>query len=161
MWLTFFLVQAQDISVLKSIRNYVRAHLVRTDIQVIGLTLSALSFLAVPVLDDVGFTAGPAADSAAAAWQASIEVVETDNLFAWCQSAATGGATVSDMQVASVADATLTRVAEVPDLVETFKSVCRMTKKWFEYNWCIVSNAFWRAEAVNKVIYNPSTSITT
>jgi len=49
----------------------------------VGLALSAVSFLAVPVLGAVGFTAaGPVAGSAAAAWQASIGAVEAGSLFA-------------------------------------------------------------------------------
>ena len=126
----FYLVQAQDISIPQSIRNYASAHPVRTGIQVIGLTLSAVSFLALPVLGAVGFTAaGPAAGSAAAAWQASIGVVEAGSLFAWCQSAAMGGTAVGGIQAAVVAGTALTRMADIPGLVETFKNVCRTAKK--------------------------------
>ena len=79
-----------------------------------------------PVLGLVGFTAaGPAAGSAAAAWQASMGVVEAGSLFAWCQSAAMGGAALGGIQVAGIAGAAITRVADVPGLAETFKSVCR------------------------------------
>ena len=89
-------MKAQDVSFLQAASKYAKAHPVLTGLQVMGLTVSALSFLAVPVLEAVGFTAaGPAAGSAAAAWQASIGAVEAGSLFAWCQSAAMGGAAVS------------------------------------------------------------------
>jgi hypothetical protein len=56
----------------------------------------AASGVALPVLGPAGFAAvGPAAGSAAAAWQASIGVVHAGSLFAWCQSAAMGGAALS------------------------------------------------------------------
>ena len=87
-----------------------------------GLTVSALSFLTVSVLGAVGFTAaGPAAGSAAVAWQASIGAVEAGSLFAWCQSAAMGGAAVSGIQAAGVAGAALTRVTDMPALFEKFR----------------------------------------
>ncbi|KAF7504606.1 hypothetical protein GJ744_002033 [Endocarpon pusillum] len=72
------------------------AHPVLTGVQIVGLTLSAVSFLAAPVLGVVGFTA---------AWQASIGAVEAGSLFAWCQSAAIGGAALSGIQVAGVVGA--------------------------------------------------------
>jgi hypothetical protein len=58
----------------------------------------------------------------AAAWQASIGAVEAGSLFAWCQSAAMGGAALSGFQIADVAGAILTRVTGIPGLVEAFKS---------------------------------------
>ena len=83
-----------------------------------------------PVLGAVGFTVvGPAAGSAAAAWQASIGAVEAGSLFAWCQSVAMGGAAVGGIQVAGIAGAAMTRITDVPGLVEAFKSVCRTAKK--------------------------------
>lgn len=82
-----------------------------------ALTLSAVFLLAVPVLGAVGFTAaGPAADSAAAAWQVLIEAVKTGSLFAWCQSAAIGRA--------AAGSTVITKVVNVPGLAKMFKSVC-------------------------------------
>ena len=95
-----------------------------------GLTLSAVSFLAVPVLGAIGFTAaGSAANSAAAAWQASIGVVRAGSLFSWCRSAAMSGAALGGIQVAGTAGAALTRVADIPGLAETFKSIVRTAKQ--------------------------------
>lgn len=55
--------------------------------------------LTVPVLGAAGFEAlGPAAGTAAASWQASLRLVEAGSLFAWCQSAAMGGAAVGGIQ---------------------------------------------------------------
>ncbi|KAL8698471.1 MAG: hypothetical protein Q9201_006552 [Fulgogasparrea decipioides] len=125
-------VQTRDAGPLQKITNYAKAHPVRTGIQAVGLTLSAVSFFAVPVLGAVGFTAaGPAAGSAAAAWQASIGAVEAGSLFAWCQSAAMGGAAMGGIQFAGIAGAAISRVGGVvegPAMLETFKRVCRTAK---------------------------------
>jgi len=96
----------------------------------VGLALSAVSFLAVPVLGAVRFTAaGLMAGSTAAAWQASIGAIEAGSLFAWCQSAAMGGAAIGGIHVAGIAGAAITKVVDIPGLVETFKSICRTAKK--------------------------------
>ena len=53
------------------------------------------SVVALPVLGLAGFAAtGPVADTAAAAWQSSLGIVQAGSLFSWCQSAAMGGAAV-------------------------------------------------------------------
>lgn len=53
-----------------------------------------LSFAAPSILAGAGFAAlGPVAGTFATSWQASIGVVKAGSLFAWCQSAAMGGAT--------------------------------------------------------------------
>ena len=93
-------------------------HPVLTGIQVAGLTLSAVSFLAVRCITAMG----PVAGSLAAAWQSSIGAVQANSLFAWCQSAAIGGTALNAIRVAGVAGAALTRVADVPGLAEKFKS---------------------------------------
>ncbi len=102
--------------------NYAKAHPVLTGLQVVGTTVSVLSFFAVPVLGAVGFTAaGPAAGSAAAAWQSSMGVVKAGSLFSWCQSAAMGGGALSGIQAAGVAGTALARVGDLPELMETFR----------------------------------------
>lgn len=54
------------------------------------------SLTALPLLGALGFAAaGPVTGSAAAAWQASLGLVEAGSFFAWCQSAAMGGAAVN------------------------------------------------------------------
>ena len=56
-----------------------------------------------PVLGAAGFGAlGPVVGSSAAVWQASIGAVEAGSLFAWCQSAAMGGAAVNGIIAAEV-----------------------------------------------------------
>ena len=75
--------------------------------------MSALSVLTLPVLGAVGLTAaGPAAGSAAAAWQASTGAIRSDSLFAWCQSAAMGGPAMRSVQAVGVAGAVLTRLTD-------------------------------------------------
>lgn len=106
-----------------------KAHPIRTGIQVAGLTLSTASLCAVPVLGIVGFNAvGPAANSAAAAWQASIGLVQANSLFAWCQSAAMSGSALGSIKLVGVAGAALTSVSDIPGLVETFREVYRTPK---------------------------------
>ena len=115
-------MKAQDLNFFQAPIEYAKAHPVRTGLRVLGITVSTLSFLAVPVLGAVGFTAaGPVAGSAAAAWQSSIGAVQAGSLFAWCQGAAMGGAAVGGIQAASVAGTVLTSMADVPDLMEKFK----------------------------------------
>ena len=54
------------------------------------------SLVALPILGAAGFAAaGPVAGSAAAAWQSSFGLVQAGSVFAWCQSAAMGGAAVN------------------------------------------------------------------
>lgn len=85
---------------------------------------------AVPILGYVGFTAaGPAAGSAAAAWQASIGVVRAGSLFSWCQSAAMGGTALGSIQLAGVAGAALTKIQDIPGLLERFHEVYRTAQR--------------------------------
>jgi len=75
------------------ILEHVRTHPVSSGISAIGLGLFGVASLINPALGIAGFTAlGPAAGSAAAAWQSSIGLVQAGSFFAWCQSAAMGGA---------------------------------------------------------------------
>ncbi len=91
--------------------------------------MSASSILTIPILEAIEFTAaGPTAGSAAAAWQASIEAIQSGSLFAWCQSAAMGGAAMGSIQAAGVAGAALTRVTDMPALVEKFRRGFRRAK---------------------------------
>lgn len=65
-------------------------------LQVLGSTTLVASIATVPVLGALGFsTLGPVAGSTAAAWQASLGLVPAGSLFAFCQSVAMGGASVS------------------------------------------------------------------
>lgn len=61
-----------------------------------------MAAVAVPILGAVGFTAaGPAAGSAAAAWQSSIGIVQAGSLFSAFQGAAMGGAAASAIGAAA------------------------------------------------------------
>lgn len=83
--------------------NYISAHPVRFGLQCAGFAVGIAAAVALPVLGAAGFGAlGPVAGSSAAAWQASMGVVEAGSLFAWCQSAAMGGAAVSGIIAAGV-----------------------------------------------------------
>jgi hypothetical protein len=89
-------------------------------VQAAGLVLTTAAFCVNPVLGAVGFTAaGPAAGSAAAAWQASMGAVQAGSLFAWCQSAAMGGAAVGGVQAVGLAG---TALARVPRFVEGIRA---------------------------------------
>ncbi|PQE09237.1 kinase-like domain protein [Rutstroemia sp. NJR-2017a WRK4] len=92
----------------KSISKYIKKHPYRFGFQVVGGLATVASLVAVPVLGAVGFAAaGPVAGSAAAAWQSSIGLVEAGSVFAWCQSAAMGGAALSGIIGAGVGGAGL------------------------------------------------------
>lgn len=120
------IVEKPDVSFIQAAKDYAKAHPILTGIQVAGLTLSAVSTFAVPVLGWVGFTAaGPVAGSAAAAWQSSIGLVRAGSLFSWCQKAAMSGSALGVIKLAGVAGAALTKVQEIPGMLETFKEVYR------------------------------------
>ena len=62
------------------------------------------SLVALPVIGAAGFAAaGPVAGSAAAAWQSSMGIVQAGSVFAWCQSAAMGGAAVNGIAAVGAA----------------------------------------------------------
>lgn len=115
-------MKSQDLTLFQATKNYAKVHPVLTGLQIVGTTLSVLSFCAVPALGAIGFTAaGPAANTVAAAWQASIGAVKAGSLFAWCQSAAMGGGALGGIQAAGVAGTALTRVGDLPELMKTFR----------------------------------------
>jgi hypothetical protein len=73
-------------------------------VQAVGAVLSVVSLTTGPILAIAGFTSvGPAAGTAAAAWQSSMGIVEAGSLFAWCQSAAMGGAAAQGIAAAGTA----------------------------------------------------------
>lgn len=77
-------------------RDYAKAHPFLLASQIAGGVVMTASVAALPILGAAGFAAaGPVAGSAAAAWQSSIGLVQAGSLFAWCQSAAMGGAAVN------------------------------------------------------------------
>ena len=77
-------------------RAYARAHPFLLASQIAGGVAMTASIAALPVLGLAGFAAtGPVVGSAAAAWQSSIGLVQAGSFFAWCQSAAMGGAAVN------------------------------------------------------------------
>ena len=77
-------------------RAYAKAHPYLLAAQIAGGVATTASLVALPVLGAAGFgTLGPVAGSAAGAWQASQGLVQAGSVFAWCQSAAMGGAAVN------------------------------------------------------------------
>lgn len=77
-------------------RAYAQAHPFLLASQVVGGVAMTASLAALPVLGLAGFAAaGPVPLSAAAAWQSSVGLVQAGSLFAFCQSAAMGGAAVN------------------------------------------------------------------
>jgi hypothetical protein len=72
---------------------HMKAHPVSTGLSAVGLGALGVVSLINPALGIAGFSAiGPVAGSAAAAWQSSLGLVQAGSFFAWCQSAAMGGA---------------------------------------------------------------------
>jgi hypothetical protein len=99
-------------SVASAAGNYVQQHPFLAAAQITGLVLSVAAAVTVPILGAVGFGAlGPVAGSAAAAWQSSIGAVSAGSLFAWCQSAAMGGAAASTICAFGAASGGVTALA--------------------------------------------------
>jgi len=84
-------------------RRYVHDNPYRFTLQAATGVLSTAALVTVPVLGIIGFSAiGPVAGSVAAGWQASIGAVEAGSLFAFCQSAAMGGAAAAGLTTAGI-----------------------------------------------------------
>ncbi|KAF2193606.1 hypothetical protein K469DRAFT_532952, partial [Zopfia rhizophila CBS 207.26] len=80
---------------------HVKAHPVSSGITAVGLGVFGAASLINPALGVAGFSVvGPTAGSAAAAWQSSIGLVQAGSFFAWCQSAAMGGAAAGTIMAA-------------------------------------------------------------
>ena len=93
-------------------RAYARDHPFLLASQVVGGAALTASVAALPVLGLAGFAAtGPVAGSAAVAWQSSIGLVQAGSLFAWCQSAAMGGAAVNGIIACGAAGGSLALAA--------------------------------------------------
>ncbi|KAG4034469.1 hypothetical protein MFRU_003g04300 [Monilinia fructicola] len=88
------------------LKNYIQKHPYRFGFQVLGGITTVASVATIPILGAVGFSAaGPLAGSTAAAWQSGIGLVQAGSIFAWCQSAAMGGAAVGGIIGAGVGGA--------------------------------------------------------
>lgn len=111
---------ANTSNALGSAGKYIREDPVSFGLQVAGVTAVAGAIATLPVLSAAGFsTAGPLVGSTAATWQSSLGLVQAGSAFAWCQSAAMGGAAVNNIIAigaagAGVVDAaTASRVAAI------------------------------------------------
>ena len=127
------------------IRAYAKAHPFLLTSQIVGGVGVIASLVALPILGAVGFaTVGPVAGSAAMAWQSSNGLVQAGSLFAWCQSAAMGGAAVNGIVALGAAGGSVAlaatgagvvgaQTALTPEkLKEMFLSVYRKEKSWVE-----------------------------
>ena len=127
------------------IRAYAKAHPFLLTSQIVGGVGVIASLVALPILGAAGFAAaGPVAGSAAAAWQSSIGLVQAGSVFAWCQSAAMGGAAVNGIVALGAAGGSVAlaatgagvvggQTALTPEkLKEMFLSVYRKEKSWVE-----------------------------
>jgi len=92
--------------------QYVEDNPVRFGLQVTGAVVGTAAALAFPILGAIGFSAiGPVAGSAAAALQTTIGAVEAGSFFAFCQSAAMGGAAATTLATTGVSGAAVTLAA--------------------------------------------------
>jgi hypothetical protein len=74
-------------------QRYVYNDLARFALQVTSATVGVATFITIPAVGAIGFSAlGPVLGTLAAGWQSSIDAVEAGSLFGFCQSAAMGGA---------------------------------------------------------------------
>ncbi|KAL9618146.1 MAG: hypothetical protein Q9160_007096 [Pyrenula sp. 1 TL-2023] len=133
-----------ELSIIQRVTEHAKAHPYSTAAAATGLVVSGASLAAQAALGWAGFTSvGPAAGSYAAGWQASIGLVNAGSPFAWCQSAAMGGAAAAQVTSVGVAGAGVAAVAggvglgqaamkksserleENPDLIDKFRTVYR------------------------------------
>ena len=110
---------------LGKLRRHVQDNPTRFALEVASATIGVVAFATIPVLGVIGFSAlGPVGGSIAAGWQASIGAVEAGSLFAFCQSAAMGGAAASGlMSAGSVSTAMAVAASRLPNALsqrETF-----------------------------------------
>jgi hypothetical protein len=114
--------ESSALRIIRASGQYIRDHPVKFAIHTTGAVILTASIIALPILGAVGFTAaGPAAGSAAAAWQASIGLVEAGSVFAWCQSAAMGGAAINGIVAAGAAGAGVATMPAIPRVVQKCK----------------------------------------
>ena len=117
------------------VESYMRAHPYRFALQAAGALVGTAAVLTPAILGVVGFGAlGPVAGSAAAGWQGSIGAVQAGSVFAWCQSAAMGGAAVNGIIATGAAGGGVVALAtagavgqddEAEVLLKTFREVYR------------------------------------
>ena len=90
------MAKSSKVSIGSRFRAYAKAHPFLLASQIASGICVTASLVALPVIGAAGFgAAGPVLGSAATAWQSSIGVVQAGSIFAWCQSAAMGGAAVN------------------------------------------------------------------
>jgi len=107
-----------DEALISRIAGYIKEHPVLFGLKVAGGIASLASIFALPILGAVGFgVAGPVAGSAAAAWQSGIGLVKAGSIFAWCQSAAMGGAAVNGIVATGLAGAGVAGAAGIAGAV--------------------------------------------
>ncbi|RYP20327.1 hypothetical protein DL767_009473 [Monosporascus sp. MG133] len=88
-------------SVGDKILKHIKAHPYSSAITALGLGAFGVASLVNPALGIAGFSAlGPTAGTTAAAWQSSIGLAQAGSFFAWCQSAAMGGAAAGTIAAA-------------------------------------------------------------
>jgi len=114
--------ESTGLRIFRASGNYIKEHPIQFALHATGAVALTASLVALPILGAAGFTAvGPAAGSTAAAWQASIGAVEAGSIFAWCQSAAMGGAAVNGIIATGVAGAGAATMPVIPRMVQMFK----------------------------------------
>ncbi|MCJ1254776.1 hypothetical protein MMC24_002592 [Lignoscripta atroalba] len=86
--------------------RYIKSHPYLFALQSTGLAVTTVALGAPLILGAAGFGAlGPVAGSAAVAWQSSMGIVQAGSVFAWCQSAAMGGAAAGGIMAAGAVGA--------------------------------------------------------
>lgn len=123
-------------TVLSKMATYVKQHPILFGLQVTGGILSLASVVALPILGAVGFgAAGPVAGSVAAGWQSGIGLVEAGSFFAWCQSAAMGGAAVTGIVATGVAGASVAVGSVILGALDDIKTPAPELKEKFLASW--------------------------
>ena len=117
------------------VHSHIRAHPYLFALQAAGAAVGTAAALTPAILGAVGFGAlGPVAGSAATGWQGGIGAVQAGSVFAWCQSAAMGGAAVNGIIATGAAGGGVAALAtagavgqddNAEALLETFRKVYR------------------------------------
>ena len=94
------------------VRSHIEAHPVLFAAQVAGTVVGTTALFGPAILGALGFgVLGPVAGSVAAGWQGRMGAVQAGSFFAWCQSAAMGGAAVNGVIVAGAAGGRIAAIA--------------------------------------------------
>ena len=135
-------MKSQKVNFFQTTSEYVKTHSMLIDFQILNFIVFILFFLTMFVFEIVEFiVAKSIVDFVVAIWQASIETIQIDNFFIWCQSATMNETIINNIQIVNVVDTIFTKMIDISMLIETFKKKFRIrnSNMWRWNNWCNVA----------------------